>query len=136
MAVGFFVFFAFQGTFTYLPFRLEAPPFSFGPAVIGASYLVFVAGIVSSSLAGRVPGRLGLRTALLSGFGLAALGNLLSLADSTPLLVTGLLVLGYGNWLMHALALGHVATAAQTDRAGANALYLLAYSLGARLSSS
>lgn len=128
--VGFFVFFAFQGTFTYLPFRLEAPPFSFGPAVIGASYLVFVAGIVSSSLAGRVSGRLGLRAALLTGFGLAALGNLLALAGSTPVLVTGLLVLCYGNWLVHALALGHVATAAATDRAGANALYLLAYYLG------
>lgn len=128
--VGFFVFFAFQGTFTYLPFRLEAPPFSFGPAVIGASYLVFVAGIVSSSLAGRVSGRLGLRAALLIGFGLAALGNLLALTGSTLVLASGLLVLCFGNWLVHALALGHVATAAETDRAGANALYLLAYYLG------
>ncbi len=127
---GFFVFFAFQGTFTYLPFRLEAPPFSFGPAVIGGSYLVFVAGIVSSSIAGRVAGRIGLRTALLTGFGLAALGNLLALANSLAALVTGLLVLCFGNWLVHALALGHVATAAETDRAGANSLYLLAYYLG------
>lgn len=128
--LGFFVFFAFQGTFTYLPFRLEAPPFSFGPSVIGASYLVFVAGMVSSSLAGRLAGRLGLRRALLAGFALAALGNLLALTGSVAVLVAGLLVLCAGNWLVHALALGHVATATRSDRAGANALYLLSYYLG------
>lgn len=130
---GFFVFFAFQGTFTYLPFRLEAPPFDFAPSVVGASYLVFIAGIVSSSLAGRVRDRLGLRVALLTGFALAIVGNVASLTGATALLVVGLLVLCYGNWLVHALALGHVATRATFDRAGANSLYLLAYYLGGAL---
>lgn len=131
--VGFFVFFAFQATFTYLPFRLEGPPFSFSSTLIALTYLTYSAGVVSSSLAGPMRNRLGLRNGLFLGFVLTIAGNVLSLTMSIAWLLPGLLVLCFGNWTVHGLALGYVATAAPNDRAGANALYLLLYYLGGSL---
>lgn len=131
--VGFFLFFAFQATWTYLPFRLEGPPFRFSGTVIALTYLTYTAGVVSSSLAGPFRHRLGLRTGLVLGFGLTIAGNLLSLTTGLPLLLTALVVLCFGNWTVHGIALGYVATSTPTDRAGANALYLLFYYLGGSL---
>ncbi|MFW6031393.1 MAG: MFS transporter [Myxococcota bacterium] len=131
--VAFFLFFAFQATFTYLPFRLEAPPFLFSSTVIALVYLTYVAGMASSSLAGWFRARLGLRTGLVLGFVLTIVGNALTLTFGVSLLVVGLLVLCFGNWMVHGLALGYVATVAPNDRAGANALYLLLYYLGGSL---
>lgn len=133
LLVGFCLFFAFQATFTYLPFRLERPPFSFGSTLIGLSYLTYTSGVIGSGVAGWFRRRAGLRTALFVGFALAIAGNLLALAPALSVLLPGLLVLCFGNWLVQGLALGHVATAAQNDRAGANALYLTLYYLGGSL---
>jgi YNFM family putative membrane transporter len=130
LLVGFFLFFAFQATFTYLPFHLERPPFSLSATLIGLTYLTYTAGVVSSGLAGWLRQRVGLRPALMTGFCLAAAGNALTLAAGLLTLLAGLVVLCLGNWLVHGLALGYVATAAPNDRAGANALYLLLYYLG------
>lgn len=131
--VAFFLFFAFQATFTYLPFRLEAPPFLFSSTIVALVYLTYAAGMVSSSLAGWFRARLGLRTGLIVGFVLTIVGNALTLTFGVPLLVAGLLVLCFGNWMVHGLALGYVATVAPNDRAGANALYLLLYYFGGSL---
>jgi YNFM family putative membrane transporter len=130
LLMGFCLFFAFQSTFNYLPFRLASPPFSFSSTRIGLIYLTYGAGILSSAFAGWLGRSGGLRTGLISGFGLAIAGNLLTLAPGVPLLVAGLLVLCLGNFLVQGLAVGYVATAALNDRAGANALYLLLYYLG------
>lgn len=128
--VAFCVAFAFQGTFTYLPFRVAVAPFHFSSTAIALLYLSYTAGMVSASLAGRVHNRMGLRGGLVLGFVLTVTGNVLSLATSVPVLVAALLVLCSGSWIVHSLALGYVATAAPNDRGGANALYLLLYYLG------
>lgn len=81
--MAFCVAFAFQGTFTYLPFRLAVAPFHFSNTVIALMYLTYTVGMVSSSLAGRFHGRLGLRGGLVLGFVLTIAGNALSLTTST-----------------------------------------------------
>ena len=133
LLVGFCLFFAFQATFNYLPFKLEAAPFNLSPTLISLAYLSFVAGMVSSSLAGRFRARFDLRTSFVIGFALAILGNLLTLGLNLGIIFAGLLVVCFGNWLVQGLAVGYVATATQTDRAGANALYLLFYYIGGSL---
>ena len=55
--VGGALFFAFIGIFTYLPFRLAAPPYRLPTGVISSVYLVYAAGAVSSRAAGRLTGR-------------------------------------------------------------------------------
>ena len=133
LSIGFFLFFAFQAVFTYLPFRLRSPPFEFTNTLIGLTYITYSAGILSSMIAGGFSQRVGLRTALAVGFVITIAGNLLTLIGTIPLLLGGLLILCLGNFLVHGLAVGHVATASPNDRAGANALYLLLYYLGGSL---
>ena len=133
LAIGFFLFFAFQATTTYLPFKLAAPPFDLSTTVISLMYLSYAAGMVSSGLAGWLRRRFSLRLSFALGFGLALFGNLGVLTNSLTLTLAALLVLCFGNWIVQGLAVGYVATATQTDRAGANALYLLFYYLGGSL---
>ncbi|MEX2541762.1 MAG: MFS transporter [Trueperaceae bacterium] len=133
LLMGFFLFFAFQSTFNYLPFRLESPPFSFSSSLIGITYLTYSAGVFSSIFAGWFSRLTSLRASLMVGYGLAIVGNLLALAPGLFVLIAGLLVLCFGNWLVQGLAVGFVATAAPNDRASANALYLLLYYFGGSL---
>lgn len=130
LLVGFCLFFAFQATFTYLPFRLERDPFNLSATLIGLSYLTYTTGVFGSGLAGWFRGRSSLRVSFIFGFGLAVLGNLLTLGTWLPVILFGLSVLCFGNFLVQGLAVGYVATVTVTDRAGANALYLLFYYLG------
>lgn len=133
LLMGFFLFFAFQSTFNYLPFRLEKPPFSFSSSLIGLTFLTYSSGVFSAIFAGWFSRQTSLRTSLILGYGLAICGNLLALTQGVIVLVAGLLILCLGNWLVQGLAVGYVATAAPNDRAGANALYLLLYYLGGSL---
>lgn len=133
LLVGFSLFFAFQSTFSYLPFRLQAPPYLLSSTAVALTYLTYVAGVLSSTTGGILARRTSLRVALVTGFVLAMVGNLLALTPLLPLLLFGLVVLCFGNWLVQGLAVGYVATAAKQDRAGANALYLLCYYLGGSL---
>lgn len=133
LLIGFFLFFAFQSTFSYLPFHLTQPPFSLSNTVIGLTYLTYSAGVLSSAFAGWYSNRTSLLFAITVGFVLAISGNLLALVTSLPVLVVGLVVLCLGNFLVQGLAVGFVATATEHDRAGANALYLLLYYLGGSL---
>ena len=133
LLVGFFLFFAFQATFTYLPFRLEQPPFSLSNTLIGLTYLTYTTGIFASGSSGWLRRRLELRVSFVVGFLLAVTGNLITLAPHVPTILLGLLVLCFGNFLVQGLAVGFVATATENDRAGANALYLLLYYLGGSL---
>lgn len=133
LAIGFFLFFAFQATTTYLAFRLAGSPFNLSTTFISLVYLSYALGIFSSSMAGWLRGRFRLRSSLILGFTLALLGNLALLTPSLSITVGAMLVLCFGNWIVQGLAVGYVATAAQSDRAGANALYLLFYYLGGGL---
>lgn len=133
LLVGFSLFFAFQSTFSYLPFRLQAAPYLLSSTAVALTYLTYLAGVLSSTGGGALARRTSLRFALVTGFALATAGNLLALAPRLPLLLFGLVVLCLGNWLVQGLAVGYVATAAKHDRAGANALYLLCYYLGGSL---
>src|SRR5512138_1723975 len=91
--VGGALFFAFIGIFTYLPFRLAAPPYELPTGVISSVYLVYAAGIVSSRVAGRLSGRVAPRTLIAVGLVVEAAGMVLTLARPLALVVAGLVVL-------------------------------------------
>ena len=54
------LFFTFVGTFTYVIYRLEAPPYSYGTSAASLVFLLWIAGVIGP-LAGRVAERLGWR---------------------------------------------------------------------------
>src|SRR5215218_5492474 len=120
------LFFAFMGTFSYVDFRLERPPFSLPPAVTGLVFLVWVMGAAGPA-AGQAADRRGWRAVALAGLGIAATGVGLSLFDVLPIALLGLALITLGNFSGVTAAQLGVASSTEQDRGLASALYFSAY---------
>jgi MFS transporter, YNFM family, putative membrane transport protein len=126
------MFFSFMGIFSYIDFRLERPPFSLSPAVIGLVFLLWAMGAVGP-LAGRLAGRHGWRVIALAGLLSAASGVTLSLVSSLPVVVLGLALVTLGNFAAVTAAQLGVAGATDRDRGLASAMYFSSYYLAGAL---
>jgi YNFM family putative membrane transporter len=126
------LFFAFLGAFSYIDFRLEAPPFSLAPELSALVFLVWIMG-AAGPIAGREAGRHGWGAVALAGLGLAATGVALSLVDVLALAVFGLALITLGNFSGVTAAQLGVAAATEQDRGLASALYFSAYYLAGAL---
>ncbi|PRY10756.1 MFS transporter [Kineococcus rhizosphaerae] len=121
---------AFVTVYNYLGFRLVEPPFSLSQAVVGLLFVVYLAGTLSSSVAGRLAARGRLRV-LLGALAVFATGCLLTLAQSIVVVVAGLVLLTAGFFAAHSVASGWVGARARPRvRAQASALYTFAYYAG------
>ncbi|MEU3517296.1 MFS transporter [Streptomyces sp. NPDC006654] len=129
-AIGALFMTVFGGVYTVIGYRLTEEPFSLPQGIIGSIFLVYLVGTVSASAAGRLVGRLGRRGALYLGGGTTATGLLLSLADSLPLVLLGLVLITAGFFAGHAVASSAVSRTATHGRAQASALYQSAYYIG------
>jgi YNFM family putative membrane transporter len=120
------LFFTFVGTFTYVPYRLEEPPFSLSNHAASLIFLLWVVGL-ASPLAGRAAERIGWRRLALAASAAGALGLAVTLPERLPLMVVGL------GFVATAMFAGYTATqlgvgyAAHTDRGAATALYFSVY---------
>jgi YNFM family putative membrane transporter len=128
--VGFFILFAFTGTFTYVNFVLVAEPFSIGMTSLGCVYFVFVPAILTTLLAGRAVHILGSRRALWSGIVTAGIGLPLLLSPKLAVVLVGLAFVGSGTFFAQAVATGYISKAARIDRAAASGMYLACYFIG------
>jgi YNFM family putative membrane transporter len=131
--VGGALFFAFIGIFTYLPYRLSAPPYRLPAGVISSVYLVYAAGVVSSRVAGQLSGRIPPRTLIAFGLVVEAAGMALTAARPLAVIVLGLVVLVIGTFVAQAVAPAFVNVTAETAKGGASALYLTSYYVGGTL---
>ncbi|MFD9001596.1 MFS transporter [Streptomyces sp. NPDC059582] len=129
-AIGALFMTVFGGVYTVIGYRLTEAPFSLPQGLVGSIFLVYLVGTVSASTAGRLVGRLGRRGALYLAGGTTATGLLLSLADSLPLVLLGLILITAGFFAGHAVASSAVSKTATTGRAQASALYQSAYYIG------
>ena len=129
-AIGALFMTVFGGVYTVIGYRLAEAPFSLPQGIVGSIFLVYLVGTVSASAAGRLVGRLGRRGALYLAGGTTALGLVVSLADSLPLVLLGLVLITAGFFAGHAVASSAVSKAATTGRAQASALYQSAYYIG------
>ena len=129
-------FFTFVGCFSYVVYRLERPPFDFGPAVGSLVFVLWILG-AAGPVIGRVADRIGWERLALSALALAALGLALSLPANLPSLVAGLALVTLANFSGVTAAQLGVADAAAVDRGAATAVYFSLYygigSLGAYL---
>jgi YNFM family putative membrane transporter len=135
LVIGFTVFFGFIAIFTYLPYHLTAHPFGLSTAKISGVYLVYVAGIATSWLAGRASERFGRRAIMTSGFAVAAAAAVGTLATSLPGVVLSLVALCVGMFMVQGTAPAFVNAAARRAKGGAGALYTTFYYLGATFGS-
>ena len=120
------LFFTFVGTFTYVPYRLEEPPFSLGTSEASLVFLLWVVGL-ASPVAGRIAERIGWRRLTLLAVAAGACGLVVTLSARLPVVVVGLALVATAMFAGYTATQLGVGAAAQADRATATALYFSAY---------
>ena len=134
--IGFALMGAFVTVFNYLTFRLSAAPFRLPPTVIGALFVVYLAGTYSSAAAGRLADRFSRYPVLWAAVLITAAGVLLTLSASLPAIGAGLIVMTAGFFAAHSVASGWVGGRARVAPAQASALYLCLYYIGSSIAGS
>jgi len=120
--------FTFIGTFSYVVYRLERPPFGYGTAAGSLIFLLWFLGVLGP-LFGRLADRIGWRRLALAALGLAAAGLALTLPARIATLVPGLALVTVANWAGVTAAQLGVASATDVDRGTASAVYFSLYYL-------
>ncbi|MFC0547763.1 MFS transporter [Kutzneria chonburiensis] len=132
--IGMLLMGSFVTIYNYLGFRLTAAPFGLSQAVVGLISVAYLAGTVSSPVAGRLVDRYS-RRQVLWGTALVSIAGLgLMLADNLVLVIIGLLLTA-GFFAGHTVASGWVSARA-THPAQAAAAYQLCYYLGSSVGGS
>ena len=130
---GFTLMGAFVTVYNYVAYRLAEPPFSLGQGAIGAVFTIYILGVLTSAMAGRVADRTGRPPVLIVGVLLMAVGLAITWADSLIAVVMGIGLLTIGFFAGHATASGWVGLLADHGKGHAAGLYLLGYYLGSSL---
>ncbi len=120
------LFFTFVGSFTFVTYRLEEPPFSYSVATASLVFLLWLTGL-AGPVAGRVADRVGWRGLALGTVGLSATGLLLTLPDVLPLLVVGLACIAAAMFTGYTATQLGISDVARVDRGAATALYFAVY---------
>ena len=123
----------FVALYNFLGFRLVAPPYGLTSTAIGAIFLLYAVGSLSSAWSGRLSDRIGRRNVLWIMIATMAAGLAVTLADALPLIVAGVAIFTFGFFGAHTAASGWVSRRAVERRALAAALYLGSYYLGGSL---
>jgi YNFM family putative membrane transporter len=125
------LFFTMVGTFTYITYRLEEPPFSYSAAVASLVFLLWFTGLVGP-LAGRIADKVGWRRLALGTVALSTVGVLLTLPNVLSLLVLGLACIAGAMFTGYTATQLGVSDVARIDRGAASALYFgIYYACGA-----
>ncbi|MHA7272669.1 MFS transporter [Arthrobacter sp. TMT4-20] len=132
-AQGFLLMGGFVAVYNYLGFRLELPPFGLPVAVISLLFLAYLAGTVTSRVAGTLAVRFGRLRVMLAGIPVIVIGLLITLTDSLPLIVVGLVIFTGGFFTVHAVAAGWTPRLAALGSAQASSLYNFFYYAGSSL---
>ncbi len=128
--VGFGIMFNFIAAFTYLGFRLAAPPFNLSTTAIGAIFITYLVSIVTAPFTGRLVSTFGRRT-----FGTIAVtvwmcGILLTLVQSLPVIVAGLVLITGAGFYVQVCCQSFVATNAREGNSSAVGLYVTSFYIG------
>lgn len=127
---------SFTGIWTYLPFYLEAPPYSMKLQTISYFFFAYGIGIIGSPLAGRAAEKFGLRPVRRAGVFILSAGILLTLSPPIPLIAIGLCLACLGFFIAHSLTAASVGQQAEHHKGSASSLYLVAYYIGVAAGSS
>jgi YNFM family putative membrane transporter len=130
VAIPFLLMGGFVAVYNYLGYRLLAEPFSLPLAVAGLVFLAYLAGSVSSAVAGRLADSVGRPRVLVAAVLVMGAGLALTLPDRLVLVVLGLVVFTTGFFAAHAVASGWMPVVAAPHRTRGSALYVCGYYAG------
>ena len=120
----------FVAVYNYLGYRLLDEPFSLPLAVAGLVFLAYLAGSLSSAVAGRLADSMGRPRVLVAAVLVMAAGLALTVPDRLTLVIVGLVVFTTGFFAAHAVASGWMPVVAAPYRTRGSALYVCAYYAG------
>ncbi len=123
----------FVTVYNYAGFHLLGPPYHLGQATVGAVFLLYVLGSVSSSLFGGLAGRVGRRRIFWLPTALLIAGVALTLAAPLWLVVAGIAVVTIGFFGAHSIASAWVGRRGGAMRGQAAAWYLFFYYMGSSI---
>jgi predicted MFS family arabinose efflux permease len=128
--VGFCVLCAQVAMFTYVPFHLEAPPYSLSTAALGWLFAVYLVGAIVTPLSGRWIDHFGQRIGISLAVVLGVVGSLLTLVSSLTIVIVGLSLFATAVFIAQSSASSHVGASTERDRGLAIGLYSTFYYLG------
>jgi len=128
--VGFGVLFNFIAIFTYVSFRLAAPPYNFTPSLLGAVFFTYLVGAVATPWTGRVVMHYGRRTLMIGVIAVWLVGLALLLASPLALILIGLSLCAGCGMLCQATSTGYVTASANEGRSSAIGLYVSSFYTG------
>ena len=132
-AVGFCVLFTIIAAFTYINFRLSAPPFGWSTSSLGFLFTAYLAAAIVTMSSGGLMSRFGYRMALLLALGVSIAGILLTLMENAPAIVAGLTIFCCGIFVAQTAGNSYLGISAAHSRAAAVGLYVTAYYVGGTL---
>ncbi len=129
-AGGFAVLFSQMAVFTFVAFRLVAPPFSWHTAALGSLYLVFLPALGCVRVSRHAVTRLGHTKALAAAALVGWCGLLSTLTRHTPVVVAGLVLFSIAVFFAQTVLAHALSVAPAVSRARASGGYLFFYYLG------
>jgi predicted MFS family arabinose efflux permease len=129
-AAGFGMLFSLVAVFTFVNFRLAAPPYGLGPAALGAVFVVYLGGVVMSPLAARLAGRFGRRRVMAAACPAMLAGLAVTLASPLWVIIAGLLLTCSAIFVQQTVATGFIGPAAGQAKSTAVGLYVTFYYIG------
>lgn len=130
---GFLLMGAFVTVYNYVGFHLLAPPYELQQAAVGAVFLLYVLGSVSSSFFGQLAGRIGRRKVFWIPTTILIAGIVLTAAAPLWLVIVGIAVATIGFFGAHSIASAWVGRRGGAARGQAAAWYLFFYYLGSSM---
>jgi MFS transporter, YNFM family, putative membrane transport protein len=129
-AVGFGTLFNFIATFTYVSFRLAAPPYRFSSSLLGMIFVTYLAGALGAPWAGKLVARYGRRHFVLGVIALWMLGALLTLLAPISMIMLGLVLCAACGIVCQTVSTGYVTAIATEGRSSAVGLYVTFFYVG------
>src|SRR5262249_33933088 len=124
---------AFITVYNYVAFHLLAPPYSLSQTVVGAIFLLYIVGSISSTWFGKLAGRLGRRRVVWIPIVVFLGGIALTAAQPLPLIVLGVAVVTVGYFGAHSIASSWVGRRGRASRAQATAFYMFFLYMGSSI---
>ncbi|PIC98973.1 MFS transporter [Sporosarcina sp. P29] len=121
---------SFTGMWTFLPFHLTASPFSMTLDEVSYIYFAYAFGIIGAPLAGSIASKVGMNPVRFVGVILLAIGCLLTIPTTLPLIIIGYCVICLGFFSAHSLTAASVSKEATHHKGSASSLYLVSYYIG------
>nr|WP_274389971.1 MFS transporter [Azospirillum doebereinerae] len=132
-SMGFLLMGGFVTVFNYIGFRLSEAPFDLRPAVVGAIFLVYSFGVVSSPLLGSLAGRYGNDRTLVAAVLLMLAGLALMEPDSLWSIAPGIALFTFAFFGAHSTVSAWIGQRATVNRGQASSIYLFCYYMGSTM---